>query len=323
MKPLVSILIPCYNAAPWVGDTLKSALAQTWSNVEIILVDDGSLDASLTIARQYASERVQVVAQPNQGASAARNHALKLAQGDFIQYLDADDLLAPDKIARQLERLQRYENHVASGEWGRFYTHVEEAQFRPEAVWQDLDPVDWLVCSWMGGGMMHPAAWLLPRAVAERAGIWSNRLSLNDDGEYFSRVLVNSDGVLFCPGARTYYRSGLATSLSGTRSRKAMESAILALEFCTATLLNQENSPRTRQASATAFQRLVYDLYPFGNDLVRHAEARVAKLGGSALQPAGGPTFHALSRAVGWKVARKLQQVVCRYRSYPSVAGFA
>lgn len=320
MKPLVSILIPCYNAAPWIGDTLKSALAQTWSDIEIIVVDDGSLDASLTIARLYESEKVKVVTQSNQGASAARNHALGLAQGDVIQYLDADDLLASDKIERQMERLQDNGNCIASGEWGRFYIQPQDAQFKAEAVWQDLDPVDWLVCSWMGGGMMHPAAWLIPRSVAERAGSWSRRLSLNDDGEYFSRVILNSDGVRFCPGARTYYRSGVATSLSATRSQHAMKSALLSVEYSSAALLNQENSLRTRRACAAAFQRLAYDLYPVGSDLVRHAESRVAALGGCTLEPAGGFAFQAISRMVGWKAARQVQQLVYRYRSYSILA---
>src|SRR6516225_12133852 len=98
MKPLVSILIPAYNAQEWIADTIISALGQTWSRKEIIVVDDGSTDQTLAIARQFASKDVVVVTQRNQGASAARNHALSLSQGDYIQWLDADDLLSTDKI---------------------------------------------------------------------------------------------------------------------------------------------------------------------------------------------------------------------------------
>src|SRR2546425_6261438 len=105
MQPLVSILIPAYNAEPWIADTIRSALAQTWPRKEIIVVDDGSRDQTLSIARQFASKNVSVVTQENQGASAARNRALALSQGKFIQWLDADDLIAPDKIAKQVEAL--------------------------------------------------------------------------------------------------------------------------------------------------------------------------------------------------------------------------
>ncbi len=100
--PLVSVLIPAYNAAPWVAKAIGSALAQDWPRIEIIVVDDGSRDSTLRAARQFESKRVKVVAQENQGAAVARNRALSLAQGDYIQWLDADDLLAPDKITQQL-----------------------------------------------------------------------------------------------------------------------------------------------------------------------------------------------------------------------------
>ena len=103
MKPLVSILIPAFDAQEWIADTIKSAVGQTWPRKEIIVVDDGSRDQTLSIARQFASKEVSVVTQANQGAAAARNHAFSICQGDYIQWLDADDLLAPDKIERRSE----------------------------------------------------------------------------------------------------------------------------------------------------------------------------------------------------------------------------
>jgi len=102
MKPLVSILIPAYNAGPWIADTLKSVQAQTWPRKEIIVVDDGSRDNTLAVAQTFASAEVRVVAQKNAGASAARNHAFRLCRGDYIQWLDADDILDPEKISRQM-----------------------------------------------------------------------------------------------------------------------------------------------------------------------------------------------------------------------------
>ena len=93
MQPLVSILIPAYNAQQYIAETIRSALAQTWPRKEIIIVDDGSIDGTLALARSFASASVQVVTQQNQGAAAARNKAFSLCQGDFIQWLDADDPL--------------------------------------------------------------------------------------------------------------------------------------------------------------------------------------------------------------------------------------
>ena len=105
MQPLVSILVPAYNSEEWIGDSIRSALAQTWQRKEIIVVDDGSRDRTAEAARRFASKEVKVVSTENRGAAAARNHALQLSQGDYIQWLDADDLLSPDKIERQLAAL--------------------------------------------------------------------------------------------------------------------------------------------------------------------------------------------------------------------------
>src|SRR5947208_11301611 len=106
MDPLVSILIPAYNAAGWITDALRSASAQTWSKKEIIMVDDGSTDQTLSVARSFASASVSVVHQQNQGAATARNNAYSLCQGDYIQWLDADDLISTDKISQQIQALR-------------------------------------------------------------------------------------------------------------------------------------------------------------------------------------------------------------------------
>jgi len=308
MPPLVSILIPAFNSEKWIGETLESALAQTWQNKEIIVVDDGSKDNTLAVAIKYESAIVKVISQENQGQSAAENRAFQESQGDFIEYLDADDLLAPDKIERQIHLLGESNfEFVASGEWARFYRSPTEAQFISEPVWADMSPVDWLVCSWEGGGMMHGAAWLVPRKIAEKAGSWNEGLSLINDFDYFSRVLLASLGVKFCPGSRTYYRSGLPTNLSSAKSRNALESAFRSLELGANSLLSTENSPRTRHACATAFLRFIYSTYPNAPDLVRKAGDKVQSLGGSNLQPDGGNLFKALSKTLGWKPAKRFQ----------------
>lgn len=317
MKPLVSILIPAYNAEQWLAETLQSALAQTWQNKEIIMVNDGSTDSSYSVARQFESCGVKVISQENRGASAARNRAFQEAQGDFIQHLDADDLLAPDKIERQVRLLSNEENSncVTSGEWVRFCNSPTQANFVREPVWNDMLPIDWLVCSWEGGGMMHPAAWLVPRAIAETAGPWDETLSLNDDGEYFCRVILASKGIKFCFGAKSYYRSGIQGTLSGTTSKAGWESAFRACEICASNLLKKEDSPRTRHACATAFQRFIYNVYLDMPDLAKKAEAKVQYLGGSNLKPDGSPLFQFFANSVGWKLAKQIQRLSFRLQS--------
>jgi Glycosyl transferase family 2 len=314
MKPLVSILIPCYNAEAWLEETLESALAQTWENKEIILVDDGSKDRSLEIATGFESRRVKVISQSNRGASAARNRALQECQGDFIQYLDADDLLAPNKIELQVQILRDKNcEFVASGEWGRFYKTPSEALFVPQPLWKDMSPIDWLICAWEGHWMMHPSAWLVPRNIADKAGIWNENLSLNDDGEYFCRIVLAGKGVKFCQDAKSYYRSGNSGSLSGSKSETAWKSAFLALELGTNNLLAKEDSSRTRHACATVFQRFMYEAYPNVPELWQKAEAKVQQYGGSEVKPIGGPMYQLLSSFVGWQQAKLIQNFVYKH----------
>jgi glycosyltransferase involved in cell wall biosynthesis len=314
MKPLISILIPCYNSERFLGETLESALAQTWQNTEVIVVDDGSTDNSLAIAKTFESSKVKVINQHNQGASATRNIALKESQGDFIQYLDADDLLATDKIELQLKLLgfNQDSNYVASGEWARFFQQPSEAVFTPQALWSEMSPIEWLVIAWQKNCMMHPAAWLVPRNIADSAGRWNENISLNDDGEYFCRIILASKEVKFCTGAKCYYRSGISGSLSGLRSRKAWESAYLAVDLCTNNLLSEENSDRTRYACACYWQYFVFMVYPQATDLVIKAEQNIRLLGSCDLKPDGGNIFKIMCEIFGWKISRRLQKLYYR-----------
>lgn len=100
-KPLVSIIIPCYNAERYVGEAIESALAQTYPNKEVIVIDDGSTDGSLEVIKSFG-DRIRWETGPNRGGSAARNRGLELARGELIQFLDADDLLHPQKLERQV-----------------------------------------------------------------------------------------------------------------------------------------------------------------------------------------------------------------------------
>jgi glycosyltransferase involved in cell wall biosynthesis len=308
MNPLVSVVIPSYNSARWLDATIASVRAQTWSPCEIILVDDGSTDGSGELGERLAGAGMRVVRQANAGQCAALNRGLREAKGEFIQYLDADDLIAPDKIAVQMARLRGLPpTWIASGAWARFTDDPAEASFEPEAVWRDLAPIDWLIASWSGGGMMHGAAWLIPRGIVEKAGPWNESLSLINDLDYFSRLLLSSEGIAFCPAALTFYRSSVAGSLSRQTSRAAWESAFLATRLSTDAIIAREDSPRVRRACAINYQRLVHSAYPFVPDLVAAGERRTAELGGCDLSPGGGAVFKGLNSIFGWKIARRAQ----------------
>ncbi len=307
--PLVSILIPCYNAGPWLRQTLESALAQTWIAREIIVVDDGSTDDSADIARACADRGVRLVTQENAGQSAAFNRAIAEARGEYLEFLDADDLLAPSKLEVQLERLRTLPSGwVATCGWARFHHSTADAVPDRSPVTEDMAPVDWLVRVWGAETMMHGAAWLIPADLVRRAGGWDEGLSLINDFEFFSRLLLESAGVTHCPSTLTYYRSGLPGSLSAQKTEQAWSSAFLSTRLGTERLLARENSPRTRAAAAACWRSLYFAAYPDVPDLRADALRRLQDLGEALGSPPGGSKFRLLSRLLGWRIARRLQR---------------
>ncbi len=306
--PLVSVLIPCHNAASWVGDTIASVQAQDHPHLEIIVVDDGSSDDSLNVLRSLPQSRLTVLSQPASGASAARNRAWQASHGSFLQFLDADDLLHPQKISAQLSRLQQEPvGRMASGDWADFRDDPANARFQSRPLGHDADPVDWLVEAFEIGDMMHPGAWLTPRGVADAAGPWDETLSLDDDGEFFGRVMLQSSGICHCPDARTLYRRHSSGSLSQAKSPGAWRSGFQVCQNLTQYVLQREDSPRTRHACALRHLRFAFQAWPYDRKHARASEQAASKLDPSARMPAAGPRFNSLRRWLGWKIARTLQ----------------
>jgi glycosyltransferase involved in cell wall biosynthesis len=200
----------------WIPDTLRSAITQTWEPKEITVVDDGSADKTLAIAKQFESGNLRIVPQENQGAAAARNKVYSLCQGDFIQWLDADDLSAPDKISRQLDELDRLRSRRSRlvSAWGKFLRRYERAQFVPTSLWRDPSSRDSLFHKLLDNAFMQTAISLVSRELTDAAGPWDTRLLGDDDGEYFCRVLLASDGTRFVADTRAYYRAPFTPRLS-------------------------------------------------------------------------------------------------------------
>lgn len=317
MKPLVSILIPAFNAQEWVAETLRSAVAQTWPGTEIIVVDDGSTDQTLAIARQFESDGVRVITQENQGAAAARNKAFSMSRGDYIQWLDADDLLAPDKITRQLEVIGQSGNNrtLLSSSWGRFLYRSNRAEFVPDALWCDLSPAEFLLRK-VGQNLFMPnASWLVSRELTEAAGPWDTNQCVDDDGEYFCRVLLASEGIRFVPGASMCYRVATSSSLSyiGQSDRK-LEAQWRTMQLHMRYLRSLEDSQRTRTACLRFLQFNLHYFYPERVDIVSQAEQMARDLGGQLEIPRLSWKYSWIKVVLGWGPAKRIQSLLRRIR---------
>jgi glycosyltransferase involved in cell wall biosynthesis len=312
MKPLVSILIPAYNAEKWLGYTLKSAVDQTWDRKEIIVVDDGSTDGTAELAKGFASKGVKVVSTPNQGLSGAVNHAIRLSQGDYIQELDSDDLLSPDKIERQLTALKDGDSKrvLLSSPWAYFYYRQRRARFIPNALWSDLSPVEWLLTK-MGANLhMQNATWLVSRELIEAAGPWDTRLQYDQDGEYFARVVAASEGTRFVREARVFYRNSDSSRISYIgNSAVKKNSLLLSMTLHIQYLRSLEDSERVRKACLTYLQTWYGSFYPDRPDLVAVCQALAAEFHGRLQEPHLSWKFAWMKPLFGWRAASWAQRV--------------
>ncbi len=297
-----------------MAEALDSLLNQTYPNIEIIVVDDGSSDEGPEVLKRYAARGVKVISQRCGTASGARNRAFREARGEHVKFFDADDVLSADMIEKQVNRLNGRSDAVAMSEWGRFYND-DLSTYQPsrQSVWRDMDAREWLVESWTGARPMTQCGmFLIPRALLERAGGWDERLTLIDDFEFFARVLSEAREVLFTEACPLYYRSGVIGTLSGSKCDKAVGSAYLSATLGVQHLLAKRADECAKKACANIMQSFVYEYYPTRMDLIKQAEDMVQKLGGSKLEPGGGGGFHFLRRWLGWKAARRLQRAAGR-----------
>jgi glycosyltransferase involved in cell wall biosynthesis len=316
--PLVSILMPAYNAEKWIEESLRSAIGQSWSHHEVIVVDDGSTDRTYEVACQFESPSVRVVRQENQGAAAARNKVYSLCRGEYIQWLDADDLLEVDKISLQMEAVRQGvgKEMLLSCEWGRFMYRKERAVYTPTALWQDQSPLEWLLRKMGQNLYMSPANWLVSRELCEAAGPWDTRMLGDDDGEYFCRVLLASKGVHFVSQARSLYRKTSTESLSKIgRSEKRLKAHWHSMQLHIGYLRSMEESARVRDACIRYLQTWLVTFYMHQSEIVKEMEQMAVELGGKLNPPTLTWKYACIQKVFGWKATMETKLVLSRWRT--------
>lgn len=206
----ISVLIPCYNAANWITETLQSVVKQELDDLEIVLIDDGSTDESAKIVmRDFPF--VRLIRTKNQGASKARSLGTSESSGEFIQYLDADDLLAPGKLKRQLEILQISGADVAYGDWQEVIntSNGRCVQGRVYKRKMQLPEIELFTDFWC-----PPAVYLFRRSIVEKIGGWSETLPVIQDARFALDCALRQGKFVYCEGVMAYYRVHSAGSLS-------------------------------------------------------------------------------------------------------------
>jgi glycosyltransferase involved in cell wall biosynthesis len=314
-NPRISIIIPAYNAEEYIFNAINCALNQTFSDIEVIVVNDGSTDQTEHIVNRFDDSRLHMICQVNMGQSAAINKGVECAKGTYIKLLDADDWINPNHVEAQLLAITGSQNMLASCRWGHFVDDFTKPAVRQEVTNKSYDdPMAWLIDSLTKDeGMMGGCMWLIPKSLWEKAGGFDPRLSLNNDFHFSVKLVLASEGIRFAKEAVYSYRKGLSGALSAGNSRKSMESAFLTTKLGTGLLLERENSERIRRICADRFQSWLYRFYPFHADLVSATEKRINELGGSDLELQGGQLLRLMAPLIGWKGVRRLQWLAYQY----------
>ncbi|SHM18413.1 glycosyltransferase family 2 protein [Flavobacterium chilense] len=217
-KPLVSIIIPTYNRANLIGETLDCLIRQTYSNWECIIIDDNSSDKTEEIIKFYQENdnRFKLILKSKddkKGASVSRNIGLKIAKGDYIQFLDSDDILAVNKLEVQIQLLSNEAKFVISTcKWGRFDQINEPFNLNENNPdYRNFDTAkEYFDLIGLHGGFFPSHSFLINKELIIPSGYWNESLTMNDDGEFFFRILLNCSKIIFASNTYVLYRNNIS-----------------------------------------------------------------------------------------------------------------
>ncbi|MDN0048003.1 glycosyltransferase [Bacteroides gallinaceum] len=304
-KHLVSVLMPVYNSERFLADTIDNILSQSYEDIELIIVDDGSTDASYNIAIQYAKtdKRIKVFTQSHTGAWAARNYAFEKSAGDYVLYMDADDLLSPQKIEKQVELLNKAdERSIITSEWDIFYSTPQDAKFSFRCLYKNYDnPIMLLIDMLNSGELMLVSCWLTPRQIIQQAGGWEQNITTKDDVLFFTKVLTLVSKVIFCPQAYVYYRKGHSSlSTTDTGSEQYLQSSWLACKLQAKILFTFDTSFLAKTGIARNFA-LIMCQAKYGSQIYNEAREAIYSLGLKPVHPFKYSKAEKVCRIIGYE----------------------
>lgn len=312
-EPLVSVCMPCRNAERYVGEAVDSVLNQTYKKIELIIINDNSTDKSLQILKKLKDKRIKIITKKCGSAGAARNRAFEKSTGEYIKFLDADDLISSKMIEKQVNKIKRDYNAIAMSGWGRFYNNdIKTFSFYPQKVWKDMKSIDWLKEALFDAKpMMQSGMFLIPKRLIKKTGKWLEEPNPYDDFEYFCRLFCLAKRIKFVEKEMLYYRSGNKESLSQKKGYSEMEAACKAMLQGTNWILQKTKDKKARQACANCCKQMIYAIYPQFQNLQKALAERIKECGGSTIKAEGGIRFKIFRSIIGWKLSKRLQ-LLCK-----------
>jgi glycosyltransferase involved in cell wall biosynthesis len=306
---LVSVIIPCYNVERFIAECLDSVLAQSHSQLEIICVDNNSTDDTVSILRAYASrfpQKIQVLSQPAQGAPAARNLGLAAAKGKWIQFLDADDLLLPGKIAHQVQLLgeQASEPDVLIGGIKKEFI---DGQTRSVPIWTDNI---WRALVMARAGCT--CSNLYRKGALDKVGGWDETRKSSQEAYLLFALLKRSAAVMYDPAELTIVRERKEGSISVTQ-REGNWERYIALRSEIWQYLHTHKV--LDAATELALKQTIFDtirmLYPINRQrAVALYDSLVATRYRPVVSPSTSHKYLLLHRLLGFRAAERLTRLL-------------
>ncbi len=267
---LVSVIIPAYNAEQYILQCVHSVLEQTYSNLEIIIVNDGSTDGTLKLLQSIQDPRIVLIDQDNQGCSSAKNSGLERSTGNFIQYLDADDVLSLDKIEMQMHRINKSQDSIAVCRTVFFHCDINEnlGEIDTALIRKEGSGLSFLLRLMGSEGipaMVQPNAYLLPKEIVDKIGKWNVEISPSpdEDGEYFARALLSAKRVCFTGGVNYYRKLPNQKTLSQVRSYERALNLLKTVDLKFENIFKIERSKLTEKLFQLNISQVAYQ---YGTD---------------------------------------------------------
>lgn len=309
IAPLVSIIIPIYNSEIYIADTVLSCIYQSYENIEIILVNDGSTDKTEEEIFKLTDNRIKYFKIQNIGACEARNFGISKAKGQLYQFLDHDDLIEKDKLMHQVKCYEKNgDNYIYSGTMGSVSDEIRTIDEGYELYQKDFSASQYYETKLNQFAKdITTGAWLVPLKLVKSTNGWDSNAGLNDDGEYFMRIILNSAGIIFCKEAVFYFRRDVPNSLSKQfNSKDVYIKWLFSYQSYVKHFLQKFENPIAKQLSWKALSVYYIGSYPYYPDLLEQCKAQMNELGYKHPFATGGKGFLIVAKILGVEIALRL-----------------
>lgn len=312
MKLLVSIIIPAYNCENYVEETINSCLQQTYKNLEIVIVNDGSTDKTEELILSFKDTRIKYYKIKNSGPCYARNFGIAKATGILFQFLDGDDVLDHNKLELQVKNYEAYgDDYVYTGVMGMIMGNQRKLEADYDFYYRNLGVEEYFKEMFNHfGKYLTTGIWLIPRTLIEKTHGWDERVRINNDGEYFTRIILCSAGLIFCPEAIFYYRRDVPMSVSkqlSIKSKDIYESWLYSYSCYVKYFLRTFNPKTAKELGRKALSVYYCNSYPHYPELLAECKSQLWNLGYRSPSPHGGKAFKLLSKLIGVGNALRLR----------------